>query len=199
MTEELAGMKRYIESTGRAETLLERENFILVKWDNPYNPGIRYCLHAFPYGKSGMANNDPWRCDLTDEQAEYFLAHPDNAEEYFKYKHSHFSSALINFWSIDGVRDINENGIEFMHGHFVAFAECVQLIKRFRPENECCIGERSITAKPPIIEFQSPSYRDIVLFNGRGMLSERKNAANFRKLCRLIERYGYSTIEIDTN
>lgn len=197
MTEELAGMKQYIESTGRAKVLLERNDFLLVEWNNvPEMPKLYYRLHAFPYAKSGMGNNEPWSCKITDEQAEYFLTHPDETEEYFKYKHSHFSSAKINFWSFDRIKGINENGIDFGGGYFVRFAECVQLYKRFRPENECCIGERDITAKPPFIEFQSLRYRDRVSFDKRGLFSESKNDRNFHELCRIIRGYGYSTFDL---
>lgn len=197
MTDELACMKQYIESTGRAVVLLERNDFLLVEWNNvPNMPKRYYRLHAFPYARSGMGNSEPWNCKITDEQAEFFLTHPDEAEEYFKYKHSHFSSAKINFWNFDSITGINENGISFGDSYFVRFAECVQLYKRRCPENGRCIGERDITAKPPFIELQSLCYRDRVSFDKRGLLSERKNEMNFHKLCRIIRRYGYSTYDL---
>ena len=42
MTEELACMKRYIESTGRANVLLERNAFLLVEWNNAPDMPKRY-------------------------------------------------------------------------------------------------------------------------------------------------------------
>ena len=45
MTEELACMKRYIESTGRANVLLERNDFLLVEWNNAPDTPKRY--HSF--------------------------------------------------------------------------------------------------------------------------------------------------------
>lgn len=197
MTEELACMKRYIESTGRANVLLERNAFLLVEWNNaPDMPKRYHRLHAFPYARSGMGNSEPWSCKITDKQAEYFLAHPDKAEEYFKYKHSHFSSAKIIFLSFDNIKGINENGIDFGGGHFVDFAECVQSYKRFHPENEHCIGERDITAHPPFVEFQSLCCRYRVSFDKRGLFSERKNDRDFHELCRIIRGYGYSTFDL---
>lgn len=196
MTEELAQMKRFIESTGRANVLLERSDFLLVEWNNVLNEPKRCYLQAFPYARSGMGNCEPWSFRITDGQAEYFLAHPDQAEEYFKYKHSHFSSTKTFFFSFDEIKGINESGIDFGGGHFVSFAECVQTYKRFYPENERCVGERDITAKPPFIELQSPRGRYRINFKKRGLFSERKNERDFHKLCRIINKYGYSTLDM---
>lgn len=196
MTEELISVKRYIESTGRAETLLERENFILVKWDNPYNPGIRYCLHAFPYGKSGMANNEPWRYDITDEQAADFLAHPDKAEEFFNSKHWFFHTCDAREVSFDEIAEVKERGISFKDMHWFDFAECVYMYRRDFPSSRNCVGERDITAKPPYIEFWSFYHHDKVVFDRRGAFSKNKNTDNFHKLFELIEKYGYSTRDL---
>ena len=190
-------MKRCIEDAGRAKVLLERNDFLLAEWnDVPDMPKQYYRLHAYPYARSGMGNNYPWSCKITDEQAEYFLAHPDEAEEYFKYKHSHFSSAKIGIRSFAEIKGINENGIDFEDGHYVEFAECVQLYKRFRPENDHCIGECDISAKPPFIELQSLHYRDRVSFNNKGQFAESKNAKDFHELCRLLGEYGYSAYDL---
>ena len=198
MTEELACMKRCIEDVGRAKVLLERNDFLLAEWNNvPDMPKRYYRLHAFPYARSGMGNNYPWSCKITDEQAEFFLAHPDEAEEYFKYKHSHFSSAKINIRSFAGIKGINENGIDFEDGHFVRFAECVRLYKRFRPEKDNCIGERDITAKPPFIELQSLHYRDRVYFDKKGLFADSKNVKDFHELCRIIGEYEYSLYDLN--
>lgn len=106
----------------------------------------------------------------------------------------HNSAQRISFiCGFDHVKGINKDGIDFGSGHFVSFAECVRTYKRFFPENERCVGERDITAKPPFIELQSPCGRYRINFNKRGLFSERKNERDFHRLCGIIRRYGYST------
>lgn len=196
MTEELACMKRMIENTARAQILMEWNDFLLVEWNVP-DASSRYCLHAYPYGKSGMANNLPWECNITDEQAKYFLANPDKAEEYFKSKHWYFHTAEIKVWSFDDITAINENGIDFKNGHWFRYAECVYLWQRdFSQSKSKCVGQRDITARPPYIEFWSFYHHDKVVFDKRGLFSQRKNEENFHKLCQLINEYGYTTFDL---
>lgn len=196
MTEELEGVKQMIESTHKARILLERNDFLLVKWDNAPDRPVQFCLHAYPYGKTGMANQVPWREDITDEQAEYFLAHPDEAEEYFKSKHWYFHAAEIKVWSFDDITGVSEMRIDFKDGHWFGFAECVQLYKRDFPQSKNCVGQRDITANPPYIEFWSFYHHDKVVFDKRGVFSKNQNEKNFRELCRTIEKYGYSTFDL---
>lgn len=196
MTEELEGVKQMIESTRKAKILLERNDFLLVEWDIPNRDRARFCLCAYPYGRSGMVNQTPWREDITDEQAEYFLAHPDETEEYFKLKHWYFHAAEIKVWSFDDIAGVSEMRIDFKDGHRFSFAECVQLYKRDFPQSKNCVGQRDITANPPYIEFWSFYHHDKVVFDKRGVLFKDQNEKNFRELCHTIEQYGYSTFDL---
>lgn len=196
MTKELACVKRMIESTGKAQILLESNDFLLVEWNIP-DVSSRYCLHAYPYGKSGMANNEPWSYDITDEQAKYFLADPDKAEAFFKSKHWYFHTAEVKVQSFDDITSINENGIGFSDGHWFRYAECVHLWQRDFPQSNksLCIGQRDITAEPPYIEFWSFYHHDKVVFDKRGLFS-CQNKKNFHKLCRQIGKYGYTIYDL---
>ena len=81
MTAETEAIKAQILSTGNAEILLEENDFLIVKW---IKPEIKYSMAAYQYGKTGMANNYPWECSLTEEQIAFFLEHINAAVEYFK-------------------------------------------------------------------------------------------------------------------
>ena len=70
MTAETEAIKAQILSTGNAEILLEENDFLIVKW---IKPEIKYSMAAYQYGKTGMANNYPWECSLTEEQIAFFL------------------------------------------------------------------------------------------------------------------------------
>ena len=83
MTAETEAIKAQILSTGNAEILLEENDFLIVKW---IKPEIKYSMAAYQYGKTGMANNYPWECSLTEEQIAFFLEHINAAVEYFKSK-----------------------------------------------------------------------------------------------------------------
>lgn len=83
MTAETEAIKVQILSTGNAEILLEENDFLIVKW---IKPEIKYSMAAYQYGKTGMANNYPWECSLTEEQIAFFLEHINAAVEYFKSK-----------------------------------------------------------------------------------------------------------------
>lgn len=192
MTKELESIKKYIENTHKADVLLERENFLLVEWHIP-EISTHFCLQAYPYGKTGMANNQPWQYNITDEQAEHFLADPDEAEDFFNSKHWYFHPAEVREVSFDDIVLINGDGIKFKDFHWFSFNECVFLYKRDYPENEACIGERDITANPPYIEFWSFYKHDKVIFDRKGLFAGKTNERNFHKLCRLILMYGFST------
>lgn len=69
MTAETEAIKVQILSTGNAEILLEENDFLIVKW---IKPEIKYSMAAYQYGKTGMANNYPWECSLTEEQIAFF-------------------------------------------------------------------------------------------------------------------------------
>ena len=69
MTAETEAIKVQILSTGNAEILLEENDFLIVKW---IKPEIKYSMAAYQYGKTGMANNYPWECSLTEEQVAFF-------------------------------------------------------------------------------------------------------------------------------
>ena len=53
-------------------------------------------MAAYQYGKTGMANNYPWECSLTEEQIAFFLEHINAAVEYFKSKHHYFNRKYPN-------------------------------------------------------------------------------------------------------
>lgn len=69
MTAKTEAIKAQILSTGNAEILLEENDFLIVKW---IKPEIKYSMAAYQYGKTGMANNYPWECSLTEEQIAFF-------------------------------------------------------------------------------------------------------------------------------
>ena len=96
MTAETEAIKAQILSTGNAEILLEENDFLIVKW---IKPEIKYSMAAYQYGKTGMANNYPWECSLTEEQIAFFLEHINAAVEYFKSKHHYFHLEVKEVYS----------------------------------------------------------------------------------------------------
>ena len=104
MTAETEAIKVQILSTGNAEILLEENDFLIVKW---IKPEIKYSMAAYQYGKTGMANNYPWECSLTEEQVAFFLEHINAAVEYFKSKH-HYFHLEVNEVSYENIVSIDE-------------------------------------------------------------------------------------------
>lgn len=119
MTAETEAIKAQILSTGNAEILLEENDFLIVKW---IKPEIKYSMAAYQYGKTGMANNYPWECSLTEEQIAFFLEHINAAVEYFKSKH-HYFHLEVKEVSYENIVSIDEHGIKFSDLHWLTYKE----------------------------------------------------------------------------
>lgn len=151
-------------------------------------------MAAYPYGKTGMANNFPWECSLTEKQTAYFPEHIDEAIEYFKSKH-HYFHLEINEIDYDSIVAIDEHGIKFDSLHWLTYKECVSNFNRQYPNSSGnCIGERDITAEPPYIELYSTYAHTKILFAKKGFFN--KNVEDFHNLQRLINKFGYETLDL---
>lgn len=198
MTDETEIVKLQVEGTGRAEILLEENDYLIVKWRLPTDGGvkIKYSFEAYMYGASGMANNYPWTYEITDEQAAYFLKNTDEATEFFKSKHHHFHTE-IRMSSYDDIHSVDEDGITFGDGHVVLFYECMFNFRRKHPSGIYrCIGDRDVTADPPYIEIYSIYAHDRILFDRKGFSAKKENVANFHKLQKQIQEFGYTTFDL---
>ncbi len=152
MTAETEAIKVQILSTGNAEILLEENDFLIVKW---IKPEIKYSMAAYQYGKTGMANNYPWECSLTEKQTAFFLEHINAAVEYFKSKHYYFHLE-VNEVSYENIVSIDEHGIKFSDLHWLTYKECtINFNRKYPNSRRNCIGERNISAEPPYIELYS--------------------------------------------
>lgn len=193
MTTETEAIKVQILSTGNAEILLEENDFLIVKW---IKPEIKYSMAAYQYGKTGMANNYPWECSLTEEQIAFFLEHINAAVEYFKSKH-HYFHLEVNEVSYENIVSIDEHGIKFSDLHWLTYKECTINFKRKYPNSrENCIGERNITVEPPYIELYSTYAHTKILFNKKGLFWKNKNMIDFHNLQRHINEFGYTTLDL---
>lgn len=141
MTAETEAIKVQILSTGNAEILLEENDFLIVKW---IKSEIKYSMAAYQYGKTGMANNYPWECSLTEEQIAFFLEHINAAVEYFKSKH-HYFHLEVKEVSYENIVSIDVHGIKFSDLHWLTYKECTINFNRKYPNSRGnCIGERKI-------------------------------------------------------
>ena len=140
MTAETEAIKVQILSTGNAEILLEENDFLIVKW---IKPEIKYSMAAYQYGKTGMANNYPWECSLTEEQIAFFLEHINAAVEYFKSKH-HYFHLEVKEVSYENIVSIDEHGIKFSDLHWLTYKECTISIGNI-PTVEETVSEKEIS------------------------------------------------------
>lgn len=199
MTRETEIVKVQVEATGRAEILLEQNDYLIVKWTIPLDDGgvkIKFSFEAYAYAASGMGNNYPWSSEITEEQVLYFVKHADEATEYFKSKHHYFHTEIREV-SFDDIHSIDKDGVRFKDGHFVSWRECVVNFNRLHPGSEFkCIGDRDITAEPPYIELYSVYAHDRILFDRKGLLAKRRNIDNFHMLVKQIREFGYNVFDL---
>ena len=142
MTAETEAIKVQILSTGNAEILLEENDFLIVKW---IKPEIKYSMAAYQYGKTGMANNYPWECSLTEEQIAFFLEHINAAVEYFKSKH-HYFHLEVKEVSYENIVSIDEHGIKFSDLHWLTYKECAGCDCDIYVYKNICTGAMQIVA-----------------------------------------------------
>lgn len=193
MTAETESIKRQILSTDKAEILLEENDFLIIKW---LLSKAKFCMVAYPYGKTGMANSEPWEYELTEQQATYYLKHIDEAIAYFESKH-HYFHIEIKEVDYNSIANIDEHGIKFRDYHWLTYKECAFNFKRKYPNSSgICVGERDITANPPYIELYSFYAHDKILFNKKGLFSKKKNTDDFLYLQNLIQEFGYTTYDL---
>ena len=199
MTNETEIVKLQIQATKRAKILLEQNDYLIVKWMIPRDDGnvrIKFSFEAYAYSATGMGNNFPWSCEITEEQAEYFLEHIGEATEFFKSKHHYFHTEVTEVSYAD-IHSIGNNVIRFRDGRTVSYRECVSNFSRLHPGSEVkCVGECDITANPPYIELYSVYSHYRILFDRKGLFSKKENLDNFRKLQKQIQDYGYSTFDL---
>lgn len=199
MTNETELVKLQIEATGRAEILLEQNDYLIVKWNIPQDNGgikTKYSFEAFAYSATGMGNNYPWSCEITEEQALYFLGHIDEATEFFKSKHHYFHTEVTEVSYAD-IHSMDKNVIRFRDGRTISYRECVFNFNRLHPGSEVkCVGDRDITANPPYIELYSIYSHYRILFDRKGLFSKKENLDNFHKLQKQIQDFGYTTFDL---
>lgn len=198
MTTETEIVKLQVEATGRAEILVEENDYLIVKWAIPNDGRVRtkFSFEAYAYGAAGMANNYPWSYEITEEQAMYFVGHIDEATEYFKSKHHYFHTEIREV-SFDNIQSIDKDVIRFKDGHYVSWHECAVNFNRLHPGSKFkCVGDRDITAEPPYIELYSVYARDRILFDRKGLFTKKHNIDNFHKLQRQIREFGYTTFDL---
>lgn len=198
MTNETALVKIQIEATGRAEILLEENDYLIVKWTLPSDDGsvrIKFSFEAYAYAASGMGNNYPWSSTITEEQAAYFVEHVEEATEYFRSKHHYFHTEIKTV-SFDDIKCIDKDGVRFKDGHFVSWRECVVNFNRLHSGGFKCVGERDITAVPPYIELYSVYAHDRIVFDRKGFFSKRQNIDNFHMLVKQIRDFGYNAFDL---
>ncbi len=199
MTTETELVKIQIEATGRAKILLEQNDYLIVKWTIPLDDGgvkTYFSFEAYAYGATGMANNYPWSSRITEEQAMYFIKHVDEAAEYFKSKHHYFHTEIREV-SFDAISTIDKEVVRFKNGHWVTWRECVFNFNRLHPGSMYkCVGDRDITAEPPYIELYSTYAHDRILFDRKGITSEKRNFDNFHMLVRQIREFGYNVFDL---
>lgn len=199
MRDETELVKLQILNTGRAEILLEQEDFLIVRWTLPKEDGsseIKYSFNAYEYSKTGMGNNYPWQHNITAQQAEYFVENVDEATEFFKSKHHYFHTEIREV-SFDEIKSVAEDGILFKNEHFVTFNECVFNFARKHPSGTYrCIGDRDIYSEPPYIELYSTYYHVRVMFDRKGFTARKDNIANFQKLTKQIQQFGFDTFDL---
>lgn len=199
MTKETEIVKLQVEATGRAEILLEQNDYLLVKWTIPLDDGgvkVKFSFEAYAYAASGMGNNYPWSREITEEQALYFVGHVDEATEYFKSKHHYFHTEIRDV-SFDDIHSINKDGVRFKDGHFVSWRECMVNFERLHPGIEYkCVGDRYLYDEPPYIELYSVYAHDRILFDRKGLFAKRHNIDNFNKLLDQIRKFGYNVYDL---
>ncbi len=198
MTTETEIVKIQVEATGRAEILVEENDYLIVKWAIPTDGGVsmKFSFEAYAYGAAGMANNYPWSYEITEEQAMYFVGHIDEATEYFKSKHHYFHTEIREI-SFDSIQSIDKDVIRFKDGHCVSWHECAVNFNRLHPGSTFkCVGDRDITADPPYIELYGVYAHDRILFDRKGLFTKKHNIDNFHKLQRQIREFGYTTFDL---
>jgi len=198
LTTETEIVKIQVQSTGRAEILLEENDYLIVKWTVPLESGgvkTEFSFEAYAYAASGMANDYPWSHKITEEQALYFVGHVDEATEYFKSKHHYFHTEIREV-SFEDIRSIEKDVIRFNDGHSVTWRECVFNFNRLHPGSKYkCVGDRDITSEPPYIELYSVYVHDRILF-GDIRLTQKQNIDNFHRLQKQIQDFGYTTFDL---
>ena len=97
----------------------------------------------------------------------------------------------------DSIVNIDTHGIKFRDFHWLTYEECAFNFKRKYPNSSGkCIGERDITANPPYIELYTFYAHDKILFNKKGLFSKSKNIDDFHYLQKLIQEFGYTTLDL---
>lgn len=199
MRDETELVKLQILSTGRAEILLEQEDYLIVKWTLPEKDGsvtIKYSFNAYEYSKTGMGNNYPWQRNITEEQAAHFCANVDEATEFFMSQHHYFHTEVKEV-SFDEIKSVDSDGVRFKDELFVTYNECVFNFARKHPSGSYqCIGDRDITSEPPYIELYSTYYHVRVMFDRKGIFARKDNIANFHKMTKQIQQYGFDTFDL---
>lgn len=193
MTDELKSVRDRVLSTNKAEILLEENDFLIVKW---LCLNEMYELVAYPYGKTGMANNEPWSREITYEQVQFFLENTNEAIKYFESKHHYFHTE-VKCVSFSDITNINENGLMFRNFHWITYRECSYNFKRAYPASDLkCIGERDITANPPYVELYSTYAHDRILFDKKGQFAKDKNINDFNEFVKQLSDFGYITYDL---
>ncbi|MDE7360858.1 MAG: hypothetical protein K2N38_02875 [Oscillospiraceae bacterium] len=199
MRDETELVKLQILSTGRAEMLLEQEDYLIVKWTLPKEDGsveIKYSFNAYAYSKTGMGNNYPWQHNITAEQAEHFLENIDEAEKFFKSKH-HFFHTEIKEISCEEIESVDEDGVKFKDELFVTYNECVFNFARKHPSGAYqCIGDRDMSSDPPYIELYSTYCHVRIMFDRKGEGARKDNISDCQKMTKQIQKYGYDTFDL---
>lgn len=199
MRDETELVKLQILNTGNAEILLEQENYLIVKWTLPEKDGsvaAKYSFNAYAYSKTGMGNNYPWQCDITAEQAAFYCANVNEATKFFMSKHHYFHTEVREI-SYDEIESVDEEGVRVGKELFVTYTECESNFARKHPSGAYrCIGDRDLSSEPPYIELYSTYFHVRIMFDRKGNFARKDNIANFQKITKQIQKYGYDTFDL---
>ncbi len=94
--------------------------------------------------------------------------------------------------SFSDIKSIDKEGIHFKNGDSISFAECIG--KRYN--SSTCVAERDILALPPYFEFFSSIKPTRIIFDRKGILSEKQNHRDFLRFQGAINKLGYSTYDL---
>lgn len=89
--------------------------------------------------------------------------------------------------SYSEIEKIEKNCIYFIDGTKIQFNECI------RRDTNMCIAERDVTATPPFFVFFTG---DRIIFNKKGLFSQKENKNDFQNLQLQLQGMGYTTYDL---
>ena len=96
------------------------------------------------------------------------------------------------------VKQISKSGIFFGDGFQLLFEECNEewsKEKGISRSDRCCVAERNVLAKPPYFLFYTKERLKLV-FDTKGIFSQRRNETQFHHLQIVLNNFGFSTFDL---